>query len=48
MLSVIFSAIGYGLLAFLVFTEADPKRRKFLLVIFIYTGLSFLILFQLS
>ncbi|QQS15769.1 MAG: glycosyltransferase family 39 protein [Candidatus Moraniibacteriota bacterium] len=46
MLSVIFSAIGYGLLAFLVFTEADPKRRKFLLVIFIYTGLSFLILFS--
>lgn len=44
--SVLFSSIGYGLLIFLAFKESDPRRRKFLFVILIYSSLSFLILFS--
>lgn len=45
-LSVIFSAIGYGLMVFLAFCDSDPKRRKFLLVVLVYASLSFVILFS--
>ncbi|MGB2791795.1 MAG: glycosyltransferase family 39 protein [Candidatus Moraniibacteriota bacterium] len=45
-LSVLFSLIGYSLLAYLAFKESDPRRKKFLIVVLIYVGLSFAILFS--
>ncbi len=45
-LSVLFSFIGYSLLAYLAFKESDQRRKKFLIVVLIYVGLSFAILFS--
>ena len=45
-LSIVFSVAGYYFLAFSAVKEANPKRRVFFLVLLLYVGLSFLVLFS--
>lgn len=43
--SLIFSALGYGLLIYFYSKEEDPKKKNFLGLICLYVGLSFIIVY---
>jgi len=46
--SVLFSLFGYGLLGVCVWQESDPKRKHFLVLIFLYVTCSFFILLSIA